>query len=95
MDLVSANFTAFLKHIVVKIVKSQMTFGVSRDAGDVEWAWTISGVFAQQGNFFMPRMWRLIFDIFRFNLCAIALLKQEDNDADPTRATKHGTLTGN
>jgi predicted NAD/FAD-binding protein len=90
--LVQANFIAFLKHIDVPVVKTQMTFGVSRDAGDFEWAGTsLSGVFAQRGNLFKPRMWRLLFDIVRFNQFALDLLKEEENDTDPMRASNNGT----
>jgi predicted NAD/FAD-binding protein len=89
---VSANFIAFLKKIQVPTVKTQMTFGVSRDAGDFEWAGTsLSGVFAQKQNFFKPRMWRLIFDIVRFNEFAVDLLRDDENDTNPTKASNNGT----
>lgn len=63
-----------------------MTFGVSRDQGRFEWAGTSLGaVFAQWKNMFSPRMWRLIFDIIRFNQFALDLLQQEDeSENDPT-----------
>lgn len=76
----------------VPTVRTEMTFGVSRDAGDFEWAGTsLSGVFAQKENFFKPRMWRLIFDIVRFNQFALDLLKDEENDTDPTTPLNNGT----
>ena len=53
-----------------------MTFGVSRDNGLFEWAGTsLSAVFAQRWNILSPRMWRMIFDIIRFNQFALDLLK--------------------
>lgn len=56
-----------------------MTFGVSRDQGLFEWAGTsLSAVFAQRRNIFSPRMWRMIFDIIRFNQFALDLLKDEE-----------------
>ena len=56
-----------------------MTFGVSRDQGLFEWSGTsLSAVFAQKSNFFKPRMWRMIFDIVRFNQFALDLLSEED-----------------
>jgi predicted NAD/FAD-binding protein len=92
MMLVKANFIAFLKHIDLPTLKTQMTFGVSRDAGDFEWAGTsLSGVFAQRGNLFKPRMWRLLFDIVRFNQFALDLLEDEENDNDPIRDSNNGT----
>ena len=74
-----ANFITFLKHIGVAPKKTEMTFGVSRDQGRFEWAGSsLSAVFAQKQNLFSPRMWRLIFDIIRFNQFALDVLA-EDN----------------
>ena len=66
---------------------TDMTFGVSRDAGKFEWAGTsLSSIFAQRRNFFRPRMWRLIFDIVRFNQFALDLLTSKDeSENDPAR----------
>jgi predicted NAD/FAD-binding protein len=65
-----------------------MTYGVSRDAGNFEWAGTsLSSIFAQRKNFFNPRVWRLIFDIIRFNQFALDLLPfKDESENDPTRA---------
>jgi predicted NAD/FAD-binding protein len=55
-----------------------MTFGVSRDYGLFEWAGTSLGaVFAQRRNITSPRMWRMIFDIIRFNQFALDLLADD------------------
>ena len=51
-----------------------MTFGVSRDHGEFEWSGTAEGIFAQRSNVFSLRMWRMIFDIVRFNQFALDLL---------------------
>jgi predicted NAD/FAD-binding protein len=62
-----------------------MTFGVSRDQGLFEWAGTsLSAVFAQRKNLFSPRMWRMIFDIIRFNTFALDLLMVEEKSQDFT-----------
>lgn len=62
------------------IVPTEMTFGVSRDGGLFEWAGTsLSAVFAQRRNILSPYMWRMIFDIIRFNQFALDLLKTEEN----------------
>ena len=68
---------------------TEMTFGVSRDDGKFEWAGTsLSSIFAQRWNFFKPRMWRLIFDVIRFNQFALDLLTSKDeSENDPTRRT--------
>ena len=65
-----------------------MTFGISRDAGAFEWAGTsLSAVFAQRQNIFSRRMWRMIFDIVRFNQYALDLLADEDeSEIDPSDA---------
>ncbi|KAI1343963.1 FAD/NAD(P)-binding domain-containing protein [Xylariaceae sp. FL0016] len=74
------NFINFLRAINVKTVATQMTFGVSRDKGKFEWAGTsLDSIFCQRRNIFSPKMWRLIFDIIRFNQFALDLLKDEDD----------------
>jgi predicted NAD/FAD-binding protein len=70
-----ANFIAFLKALNVKTIASEMTFGISRDAGAFEWSGTsLSALFAQPTNALRPTFWRMIFDIVRFNLFALDLL---------------------
>ncbi|MCJ1253419.1 hypothetical protein MMC24_001230 [Lignoscripta atroalba] len=65
-----------------------MTFGVSRDQGLFEWAGTsLSAVFAQKSNIFQGRVWRMIFDIIRFNQFALDLLSGSDeSEEDPSGA---------
>lgn len=86
--MLSANFIAFLRHIGIKPVNTDMTFGVSRDDGLFEWAGTsLSAIFAQKLNLFKPRMWRMIFDIIRFNHFALDLLSNsEESETDPSGA---------
>jgi predicted NAD/FAD-binding protein len=63
----------------VEAVPTDMTFGVSRDHGVFEWAGTsLDSIFCQRKNLFSPRMWRMIFDIIRFNQFALELLMQEE-----------------
>ena len=82
-----ANFIAFLKEVGISPVPTDMTFGVSRDGGLFEWAGTsLSSIFAQRKNVFKPRMWRMIFDIIRFNQFALDLLTEEDeSEINPVR----------
>jgi predicted NAD/FAD-binding protein len=52
-----------------------MTFSVSRNAGEFEWAGKNPlTVFCQPWRFFEPSMWRMVYDVFRFNACAIRVL---------------------
>lgn len=72
-----------MKRVKVDTVPTEMTFGVTRDHGLFEWAGkSLDSIFAQRKNIFSPRMWRMIFDIIRFNQFALDLLMAEDeNDA--------------
>jgi len=78
----AANFINFLKKIRVDIVPTLMTFGVSRDHGYFEWAGAgLDAVFCQRSNVFSPRLWRMIFDIIRFNQFALDLLRADEAGA--------------
>ncbi|KAK4688090.1 uncharacterized protein P7C73_g2028, partial [Tremellales sp. Uapishka_1] len=73
------NLLRFLKHLHIPLLKTEMTFAISRDQGVFEWAGEgLGGVFCQLGNVFNPRLYRMIFDILRFNLFALDLLKSEE-----------------
>ncbi|CAG8949361.1 hypothetical protein HYFRA_00004988 [Hymenoscyphus fraxineus] len=91
------NFIAFLKSIRVPTTLTEMTFGVSRDNGCFEWAGTsLSAVFAQRKNLLSPYMWRMIFDIIRFNQFALDLLKTEELSEEPVMRTNgNGKSNGN
>ncbi|KAI0910257.1 amine oxidase [Ustulina deusta] len=72
------NFVNFLRKINVPTVATQMTFGFSRDKGKFEWASnSLDAIFCQRLNLFSPRMWRLVFDIIRFNKFALDLLRDQ------------------
>lgn len=52
-----------------------MAFSVSRDAGAFEWAGSnLRAVFCQPSRLLDPCMWRLLYDVVRFNVCARKLL---------------------
>lgn len=70
------NFIQFLTALGVKTISSEMTFGISRDAGAFEWSGTsAASLFAQPKNVLKPTFWRMIFDIVRFNQFALDLLQ--------------------
>ncbi|KAK7418101.1 hypothetical protein QQZ08_011388 [Neonectria magnoliae] len=78
------NFISFLDKVGVKIDPTEMTFSVSRDRGVFEWAGSsLPSLFAQRRNILAPRMWRMIFDIMRFNQFALDLLINEEEEARP------------
>ncbi|KAF6747874.1 amine oxidase [Ephemerocybe angulata] len=61
----------------VKFVPTEMTFSVSRNSGEFEWAGKNPiTVFCQPRRFFDPSMWRMLYDVFRFNACAVGILMQ-------------------
>jgi len=77
-DRRAANFLNFLKSVGVPAVPTQMTFGISRDGGLFEWAGTgLDAVFCQRKNLLSRRMWRMLFDVVRFNQFALDLLIHE------------------
>lgn len=91
----AANFIAFLKHIGIPPVPTDMTFGVSRDQGLFEWAGTsLAAVFAQKGNLVQPRMWYMIFDIIRFNQFALDLLSEEEESEEDPSGAKETAMNG-
>ncbi|ORY32929.1 hypothetical protein BCR39DRAFT_522408 [Naematelia encephala] len=74
------NFLRFLRHLQIPLNETDMTFSISRDHGAMEWAGGprgLAGVFCQLTNLLNPRLYRMIFDIVRFNLFATDLLKEE------------------
>jgi len=59
---------ALFEYLGVEIAASEMSFGVSRRAPDIEWAGqSLDAVFAQRRNLLNPRMWRMLADMLRFN----------------------------
>jgi predicted NAD/FAD-binding protein len=58
-----------------------MTFSVSRDGGAFEWAGDgLRSVFCQPRRVFDLGMWRMLFDIMRFNACAVRVLAVAENE---------------
>ncbi|KAJ4318081.1 hypothetical protein N0V94_004606 [Neodidymelliopsis sp. IMI 364377] len=83
------NFIQFLKALNVKTDMSEMTFGISRDAGAFEWSGTSLGaLFAQSSNALKPSFWRMIFDIVRFNQFALDLLSIPPGSPAATKANQ-------
>ncbi|KEF57617.1 uncharacterized protein A1O9_05535 [Exophiala aquamarina CBS 119918] len=90
------NFIHFLRELGLPPKKTDMTFGVSRDQGTFEWAGTsLSSIFAQRRNLFRLRMWRLIFDIVRFNEFALDLLQEQtESENDPQSVGSTSKVAG-
>ncbi|KAG5653758.1 hypothetical protein H0H81_010845 [Sphagnurus paluster] len=76
------NFLRFLRmhNSTAKVVQpTEMTFSVSRDGGTFEWAGkNLFTVFCQAKNLLDPGMWRLVWDVARFNATAGRILLEGD-----------------
>ncbi|KAH7915478.1 hypothetical protein BJ138DRAFT_1141850 [Hygrophoropsis aurantiaca] len=70
------NFLRFLKRYPnITILPTEMTFSVSRDMGLFEWAGNnLFTVFCQPSRILDPDMWRLLYDVLRFNACSRTLI---------------------
>jgi predicted NAD/FAD-binding protein len=61
------NFTALLEHLGAPSAFTDMSFGVSLDDGDLEYASTdLGSLFAQPRNLLRPRFWSMLSDLVRF-----------------------------
>ena len=56
-----------------------MMFSVSRDGGTFERAGDLDGLAASSRRVSDLDMWRMLFDIMRFNACAVRVLAENDD----------------
>ena len=64
------------------LISTATTFGVLTDDGTIEWAGeSFRHLICKPSSIFDLGMWRLVFDIVRFNACATRALSE---DGDPT-----------
>ena len=83
------NLIGLFGELGVESYETEMTFGVSAEAGRLEWAGTNLGtVFAQPGNLFSPRFIGMIRELLRFNRNAAAHLAE----CEPTPERTLGQL---
>src|SRR5271154_2851006 len=79
------NFLQFLKLKKIPLLETEMSFSVSRDGGQFEWAGSsLRAVFSQMSNLWNAGMYRTIFDILRFNAFATDVLDMEETEELPT-----------
>ncbi|KAJ9399941.1 hypothetical protein DTO282F9_3011 [Paecilomyces variotii] len=87
------NFTSFLSHLNIASIPMRITFGLSRDNGQFEWSSTsLSTFFAQRRNLLSPSVWRMLFDIWRFNLFATDILHHNNNKYNPLNQNQNQNL---
>ncbi|KAG9097801.1 hypothetical protein FRC06_007176 [Ceratobasidium sp. 370] len=85
------NFLKFLalSNIEVPVIPTEMTFSVSRDGGLFEWAGKDPAtLFCQAQNLLRPGMWRMIWDILRFNASALSLIEDEEPDGPRAKGSQ-------
>ena len=78
------NFYRFLElhERTGDLISNATTFSVSTDGGAFEWAGeSVRNFLCKPSSVFDLGMWRMMFDIARFNVCAIRVLSE---NADPT-----------
>lgn len=78
------NFLRFCQLNKIQYITSDMTFSVSRDAGKFEWAGNNAlTLFAQFENLYKNTdMYRMLWDMIRFNNFATELMDLEDGDPE-------------
>ena len=75
------NFTALLDHLGVESAGTDMSFAVSIDQPDLEWAGSsLATVFGQKRNLRRAQFWRMLADILRFNRQSVAWLNAHPDD---------------
>jgi predicted NAD/FAD-binding protein len=61
------NLTALFGHLGVPTAATDMSFGVSLDGGELEYAGTdLRGLLAQKRNLLRPRFWQMLRELLRF-----------------------------
>ena len=86
------HLTALFDSLGVETAKSEMSFGVSIDGGQLEYGLQgLSSIFAQKRNALRPAFLQMVRDIFRFNAKAEALAKPGMTIHDLLAAVGTGT----
>lgn len=71
------NLTAMFAHLGVSSVETEMSFAVSLEEPQLEWAGSsLATVFGQKRNLLRRDFWRMLADILRFNRDSVAWLEQ-------------------
>jgi NAD(P)-binding Rossmann-like domain len=75
------HFVAWLEHLQVDTEPSEMSFSLSIDAGQLEWAsHDLASVFAQRKNMASATFLRMMWDVLRFGRRAPDVLKPEHQE---------------
>lgn len=76
------NLIAMFEQLGVSSIETEMSFSVSLENPDIEWAGSnLATVFGQKSNLLRPRFWSMLTDILRFNRESTAwLAAHPDNE---------------
>ncbi|RHZ49944.1 hypothetical protein Glove_508g4 [Diversispora epigaea] len=87
-NLASPNLVKFFQHKNIQSMKTEMSFSVSRDNGDFEWSGrNLVTVFSQLSNLWNIELWKILYDIFRFNFHATELLELSEEHEERNMST--------
>jgi uncharacterized protein len=80
------NLIRLFAELKVDTAKSDMSFSVkvpgARNGQPLEWSGTnLNTVFAQRGNLFSPRFWRMLSDVIRFNALCTRIARAQSEEA--------------
>ena len=80
------NLIQLFAELKVETAKSDMSFSVkvpgARKGQPLEWSGTnLNTVFAQRGNLFSPRFWRMLSDVIRFNALCTRIAQEQSEEA--------------
>jgi predicted NAD/FAD-binding protein len=86
-DRTYPNLIALFDQLGVESVESEMSFSVSLQEPDLEWAGSnLATIFGQKRNLVRRRFWAMLSDILRFNRESVAWLLSHPNDERSLRA---------
>jgi predicted NAD/FAD-binding protein len=87
------NLIALFRHLGVASVETEMSFAVSLENPDLEWAGSsMATVFGQKRNLLSRPFWRMLSDTLRFNRESTAWLSDHPNDQ---RSLRNFLVEGN
>lgn len=72
------HLTNLFKELNVEVEKSDMSFGISINKGEIEWsAQSLISLFGQPSNLFNPKFYRMLFDMRKFFKNAALILNED------------------
>ncbi|CAG8535407.1 58_t:CDS:2 [Diversispora eburnea] len=87
-NLTYPNLFKFFQHKNIQLMKTEMSFSVSRDNGDFEWSGrNLITVFSQLSNLWNIELWKILYDILRFNFHATELMELSEEHEERNMST--------